>query len=255
MTIFFSWFRQLVQSLRTLPVIGILCLLFTWSLPAQAANRIDPQLEQQVLQILREHPEVIIESVQAYQQQQQQKLNQVRQAFLQDLKTNPQTVIGNSPTTGATNSKILLVEFSDFQCPYCAEAHKTLKQLLAKYQGKIKLVYKHLPLAAIHPQAFPAAAAAWAAHQQGKFWEYHDALFTNQKQLSEALYLDIAKNLNLDLVKFKRDQTLATPAIQKDIQLAEKLAVAGTPFFVISTPTISRVVQLSDIENILSNTN
>ncbi|MBD2614488.1 MAG: DsbA family protein [Nostoc sp. ZfuVER08] len=255
MTIFFSWFRQLVQSLRTLPVIGILCLLFTWSLPAQAANRIDPQLEQQVLQIIREHPEVIIESVQAYQQQQQQKLNQVRQAFLQDLKTNPQTVIGNSPTTGATNSKILLVEFSDFQCPYCAEAHKTLKQLLAKYQGKIKLVYKHLPLAAIHPQALPAAAAAWAAHQQGKFWEYHDALFTNQKQLSEALYLDIAKNLNLDLVKFQRDQTLATPAIQKDIQLAEKLAVAGTPFFVISTPTISRVVQLSDIENILSNTN
>jgi protein-disulfide isomerase len=255
MTIFFSWFRQLVQSLRTLPIIGILCLLFTWSLPAQAANRIDPQLEQQVLQIIREHPEVIIESVQAYQQQQQQKLNQVRQAFLQDLKTNPQTVIGNSPTTGATNSKILLVEFSDFQCPYCAEAHKTLKQLLAKYQGKIKLVYKHLPLAAIHPQALPAAAAAWAAHQQGKFWEYHDALFTNQKQLSEALYLDIAKNLNLDLVKFQRDQTLATPAIQKDIQLAEKLAVAGTPFFVISTPTISRVVQLSDIENILSHTN
>jgi len=255
MTIFFSWFRQLVQSLRTLPVIGILCLLFTWSLPAQAANRIDPQLEQQVLQIIREHPEVIIESVQAYQQQQQQKLNQVRQAFLQDLKTNPQTVIGNSPTTGATNSKILLVEFSDFQCPYCAESNKTLKQLLAKYQGKIKLVYKHLPLAAIHPQALPAAAAAWAAHQQGKFWEYHDALFTNQKQLSEALYLDIAKNLNLDLVKFQRDQTLATPAIQKDIQLAEKLAVAGTPFFVISTPTISRVVQLSDIENILSNTN
>jgi protein-disulfide isomerase len=255
MTIFFSWFRQLVQSLRTLPAIGILCLLFTWSLPAQAANRIDPQLEQQVLQIIREHPEVIIESVQAYQQQQQQKLNQVRQAFLQDLKTNPQTVIGNSPTTGATNSKILLVEFSDFQCPYCAEAHKTLKQLLAKYQGKIKLVYKHLPLAAIHPQALPAAAAAWAAHQQGKFWEYHDALFTNQKQLSEALYLDIAKNLNLDLVKFQRDQTLATPAIQKDIQLAEKLAVGGTPFFVISTPTISRVVQLSDIENILSNTN
>ncbi|MBC1237801.1 DsbA family protein [Nostoc sp. 2RC] len=255
MTIFFSWFRQLVQSLRTLPIIGILCLLFTWSLPAQAANRIDPQLEQQVLQIIREHPEVIIESVQAYQQQQQQKLNQVRQAFLQDLKTNPQTIIANSPTTGATNSKILLVEFSDFQCPYCAEAHKTLKQLLAKYQGKIKLVYKHLPLAAIHPQALPAAAAAWAAHQQGKFWEYHDALFTNQKQLSEALYLDIAKNLNLDLVKFQRDQTLATPAIQKDIQLAEKLAVAGTPFFVISTPTISRVVQLSDIENILSNTN
>ncbi len=253
MATFFSWFGQLLKYLRTLAAIGILCFIVTYSLPAQAASRIDPQLEQQVLQIIREHPETIIESVQAYQQQQQQKLNQVRQGFLQDLKTNPQTVIGNSPTIGSTNSKIILVEFSDFQCPYCAEAHKTLKDLLAKYPDKIKLVYKNLPLTSIHPQALPAAAAAWAAHQQGKFWEYHDALFTNQKRLSEALYLDIAKNLNLDLKKFKRDQTLATPAISKDIQLAEKLAVSGTPFFVISSPTISRVVQLQDIENILAN--
>ncbi len=252
MTTFFSWFGQLLQYLRTLAAIGMLCLLLAWSLPAQAASRIDPQLEQQVLQIIREHPEAIIESVQVFQQQQQQKLNQVRQGFLQDLKTNPQTVIGESPTTGSTNSKTLLLEFSDFECPYCAEAHKTLKQLLAKYPDKIKLVYKNLPLTSIHPQALPAAAAAWAAHQQGKFWEYHDALFTNQKKLGEALYLDIAKNLNLDLAKFQRDRNLAAPAITKDVQLAEKLAVAGTPFFVISSPTISRVVQLSDIENILA---
>ncbi|MFN6518205.1 MAG: DsbA family protein [Nostoc sp. CreGUA01] len=252
MTTFFSWFGQFLQYLRILAAIGMLCLLLAWSLPAQAASRIDPQLEQQVLQIIREHPEAIIESVQVFQQQQQQKLNQVRQGFLHDLKTNPQTVIGESPTTGSTNSKTLLLEFSDFECPYCAEAHKTLKQLLAKYPDKIKLVYKNLPLTSIHPQALPAAAAAWAAHQQGKFWEYHDALFTNQKKLGEALYLDIAKNLNLDLAKFQRNRNLAAPAITKDVQLAEKLAVAGTPFFVISSPTISRVVQLSDIENILA---
>ncbi|MCF2151112.1 thioredoxin domain-containing protein [Desmonostoc muscorum LEGE 12446] len=252
MTTFFSWFGQLLQYLRTLAAIGMLCLLLAWSLPAQAASRIDPQLEQQVLQIIREHPEAIIESVQVFQQQQQQKLNQVRQGFLQDLKTNPQTVIGESPTTGSTNSKTLLLEFSDFECPYCAEAHKTLKQLLAKYPDKLKVVYKNLPLTSIHSQALPAAAAAWAAYQQGKFWEYHDALFTNQKKLGEALYLDIGKNLNLDLAKFKRDQNLAAPAITKDVQLAQKLAVAGTPFFVISSPSISRVVELSDIENILA---
>jgi protein-disulfide isomerase len=252
MTTFFNSFGQLVQSLRTLPAIGLLCLVLTWSLPAQAASRIDPQLEQQVLQIIREHPQAIIESVQAYQQKQQQKVNEARQGFLQDLKTNPQTVIGDSPTTGSTKSKILLVEFSDFECPYCAEANKTLKQLLAKYPDKIRLVYKNLPLVAIHRQALPAAAAAWAAHQQGKFWEYNDALFTNQKKLGDALYLDIAKNLNLDLNKFKRDLTLATPAIMKDIQIAEKLAVSGTPFFVINSPTISGVVQLSDIETILA---
>ncbi len=78
------------------------------------------------------------------------------------------------------------------------------------------------------------------------------ALFTNQKQLGEALYLNIAKNLNLDLSKFKRNLTLAAPAITKDIQLAEKLGVSGTPFFVINSPTFSGVVQLADIESILT---
>ncbi|MEH2456653.1 DsbA family protein [Nostoc sp.] len=249
---FFDCFSPLFQYLRTWTAIALLCLVVTWSFPAQAASKIDPQLEQQVLQILREHPEVIIESVQAYQQQQQQKVNQVWEGFLQDFKTNPQIVIGDSPTIGSTQSKTLLIEFSDFQCPYCAEAHKTLKQLLVKYPDQLRLVYKNFPLTSIHAEALPAATAAWAAYQQGKFWEYHDALFTNQKQLGQALYLDIAKKLNLDLGKFKRDLTLATSAIKKDIQLAEKLAVSGTPFFVINSPTFSGVVQLADIESILT---
>ncbi|MBE8992716.1 DsbA family protein [Nostoc sp. LEGE 12450] len=252
MSKFFDSFSLLIQYMRTWVAISLLCLVVAWSFPAQAASRIDPQLEQQVLQIIREHPQAIIESVQVYQQQQQQKLKQAQQVFLQDLKTNPQTVIGESPTTGSTQSKTVLIEFSDFQCPYCAEAHKTLKQLLVKYPDKVKLVYKNLPLISIHAEALPSATAAWAAYQQGKFWEYHDALFTNQKQLGEALYLDIAKKLNLDLSKFKRDLTLATPAITKDIQLAEKLGVSGTPFFIINSPTFSGVPQLADIENILT---
>ncbi|MEH2195148.1 MAG: thioredoxin domain-containing protein [Nostoc sp.] len=251
---FFDSFSLLIEYARTWLVISLISLVVTWSFPAQAASRIDPQLEQQVLQIIREHPEAIIESVQAYQQLQQQELKQAQQAFIQDLKTNLQTVIGESPTTGSTKSKTVLIEFSDFQCPYCAEAHKTLKELLVKYPDKLRLVYKNLPLVSIHAEALPSATAAWAAYQQGKFWEYHDALFTNQKQLGQALYLDIAKKLKLDLGKFKHDLSLATPAITKDIQLAEKLGVAGTPFFVINSPVFSGVVQLANIEKILTDT-
>ncbi|MDM9384432.1 thioredoxin domain-containing protein [Chlorogloeopsis sp. ULAP01] len=252
MRILFSLVGQLLQRLLTLTVIASVCLVLVWSFPVQAASRINPQLEEQVLQIIRNHPEAILESVQVYQQEQQQELQQTRQAFLQDLKFNPQKVIGDSPTTGANTPKILLVEFSDFQCPYCAEAHKTLKNLIAKHQDKVKLVYKNFPLISIHAEAMPAAEAAWAAQQQGKFWEYHDSLFNNQKKIGDSLYVDIAKKLNLDLEKFEKDRQIANNVIQKDIQLADNLGLSGTPFFIMNSDTVSGVVQLSKIEEILT---
>jgi protein-disulfide isomerase len=241
-------------------VLGLLCLFLGWSFPAQAASQISSQLEEQVLQIIREHPEVLIESVQAYQQEQQQKLQATRQAFLQKVQTNPQALIGESPTTGSSESKVVLFEFSDFECPYCAEAHKTLKKFMAKHQNEVMLVYKHFPLAPIHNEAMPAARAAWAALQQGKFWEYHDALFTHQKQLGEAFYIATAKSLNLDLEKFERDafgnapgeRQIANPAIQKDMQLAQELGLSGTPFFVMNGQTLSGAVKLSEMESALS---
>ncbi|RUT03406.1 hypothetical protein DSM106972_050450 [Dulcicalothrix desertica PCC 7102] len=230
--------------------IAILLICFTvllWAPPVQAASR----LEEQVLKIIREHPEALIDSVQKYQQEQQTKLQQTRQAFLQDLRMNPQQVIGESPATGSTPSKAILVEFSDFQCPYCAEAHKTLKKLLAKYPDKFTLVYKHFPLPNTHPQAVAAAQAAWAAQQQGKFWEYEDALFTNQNKLGEEFYIETAKNLNLDLDKFAQDRAIANNTIRKDVLLATQLGVSGTPFFVLNTDNYSGGIELTEIEKII----
>lgn len=236
---------------RSFAVVGFICLVLSWSLPAQAA-RMNPQLEQQVLQIIREHPEAIVESVQKYQQKQRAQIQQAQQVFVQQMKTDPLSVIGQSPTTGSKDLKILLVEFSDFECPYCAQAHKTLKQFMVKHQDEVTLVYKHFPLTNIHPQAVPAATAAWAAQQQGKFWEYQDVLFTNQKQLSELFYLDTAKNLNLDLEKFKSDRLLATAAIEKDSQLAQMLGLSGTPFFIMNGEVLSGAIQLGEIEELLT---
>jgi protein-disulfide isomerase len=248
----FNWSKNLLVSLRSLAILSLLCLILGWSLPAQAASRISPKLEEQVLQIIREHPEVVLESLVAYQQQQRQQIQQSQQAFLQDLQTNPQAVIGNSPVTGSLKSKIVLVEFSDYECPYCAEANKTLKQFMEKHQDQVTLVYKHFPLTQIHAEAVPAAKAAWAANQQGKFWEYSDALFSDQKQLSEAKYLDIATNLKLDLDKFKSDRTLADNEIIKDMQLGQKLGLTGTPFFVMNGESLSGAVQLSEMEEVLA---
>ncbi|MBW4499061.1 MAG: thioredoxin domain-containing protein [Scytonema hyalinum WJT4-NPBG1] len=261
MRAFSYWLSKNIQWLRSVPALCTLCLVLVCAPPADAANRISSQLEQQILQVIREHPEALIESVQAYQQKQQAQIQQAQQAFVRQMKTNPEEVIGESPTTGSPQSKILLVEFSDFECPYCAQAHKTLKQFMAKHKDEVTLVYKHFPLTSIHPQAMPAATAAWAAQQQGKFWEYQDALFTHQKELGEPLYLDIAENLNLDLEKFKRDRqsitdkgdrSYADTAIEKDIQLAERLGLSGTPFFVMNGQTLSGALQLSDMENVLT---
>ncbi len=212
-----------------------------------------PELKAQILQVMRENPQVIVESVQAYQQQQQQQLQQARRSFLQQMLTNPGAVIGDSPATGAADRKIVLVEFSDFQCPFCAKAHKTVKQFMDKYKDKVTLTYKHLPLTQIHPEALPAAKAAWAAGQQGKFWEYHEALFSQQEKLGEPLYVATAEGLKLDMARFNKDRSgaAAEAAIQKDIQLAESLGINGTPFFTLNGETLSGAIELPDMEKAL----
>ena len=143
----------------------------------------------------------------------------------------------SSPIYRCESNKDYTYRFSDFQCPYCAQAHKVLQQLLTKYPHRFALVYKFFPSTVkLIRTALSSAKAAWAAAQQGKFWQYHDALFANQKWLGQPLYLEIAKNLGLNLVKFNHDRNLAPASIYKDLQLAEKLQVAGTPYFLLKSP-------------------
>ncbi|HAJ60435.1 MAG TPA: disulfide bond formation protein DsbA [Cyanobacteria bacterium UBA8543] len=252
-----SWRDRFPQ--RVLISIGlvVLCIgLNSCSMPTQAGNSqpIDAQLEAKVLQIIRNHPEVILESVQAYQQKQQEQQQQAQKAFVEGMKANPKSVIGASPTTGSPEQKIVLLEFSDFQCPYCAKAHETLKAFMAKHQNQVTLVYKYLPLTKIHPEALPAAKAAWAASQQGKFWEFYDALFSQQEKLGEPLYVATAKALNLDLKRFDGDRNseAASAAIKKDLDMAEQLGITGTPFLVMNGQPVSGAIELAELEGLLA---
>jgi protein-disulfide isomerase len=210
----------------------------------------DSDLEAKVLEVIRKNPQVLVESLQAYQQKQADQQQQAQKAFLEQMKSNPKAVIGDSPTTGAKEQKIVLLEFSDFQCPYCSKAHQTLKQFMTTRQNQVTWVYKHLPLTQIHPEAMPSAKAAWAAGQQGKFWEFHDALFENQQKLGEPLYVATAQALNLDLKRFDQDRNgqAASAAIQKDVEMAEKLGVTGTPFVIMNDQVISSGVELDNLE-------
>jgi protein-disulfide isomerase len=142
---------------------------------------------------------------------------------------------GDVPTKGPANAPITIVEFSDFQCPFCQRGYKTMKELEEKYPGKIKHLYasKILPF---HKKAPMAHAAAYAAKEQGKFWEFHDMAFENQNQLGDEQYLEWAKKLGLNLNKFKKDMVLEKyqPEFDRMDKLANDLGVRGTPTFFVN---------------------
>ena len=135
-----------------------------------------------------------------------------------------------SPVMGAANAKITLVEFSDFQCPYCSRAIHKLSAILKAYPADVKLIFKQYPLDS-HPQAQISAQAALAAHQQGKFWQLHDLMFANPNALSRKAIMGWAASIGLDMKKFEAD--LDSEAIKKtvarDMADGEKAGVEGTP--------------------------
>jgi len=141
------------------------------------------------------------------------------------------------PSFGPKDAPIVIVEFSDFQCPFCKRFNDdTYKQLMAVYPGKIRFVFRHLPLTSIHPEAFPAAEAAMCANEQNSFWEYHDKLFENQDKLGRDLYTQIANDLNIDVTKFESclNSGKYKDLIQQDSDFAVKLGVQSTPTFFVN---------------------
>ncbi len=167
------------------------------------------------------------ERAEAVKIQQQQEAEEARKVYTIDLK--------GAVSTGAAKAPVTIVEFTDFQCPFCQKVQPTLKQLLQDYKGRVRLVTKNLPLA-FHPQARPAARAALAANKQGKYWEYRDLLFANNRNLAEDQLLAHASALGLNLERFKTDMN--SPEIDQmvaaDEKQAQEIGANGTPTFLIN---------------------
>ena len=214
--------------------------------------KVSPQLEKQIIEVLRKHPEILVEVLQKYTSEQEQKQQKAQVEAIKQARKNTKALIGDSPVMGASNRQIVMLVFSDFQCPFCATANKGVKEFMAKHKDKVTLVYKHFPLTQIHPEALPAARAAWAANKQGKFWEYHDALFANQAKLGEAFYLETATNLKLDTTKFNSDRKVADNFIVQDFQLGRKIGIDGTPTFIINGEVVTGAASLADLEKALA---
>lgn len=143
--------------------------------------------------------------------------------------------LGTAPSIGPANATIEVVEFGEFQCPYCMRHETALTELVEEYPGKVRAGFKHYPMAK-HAMALPAARAAWAAQQQGKFWEMHDLLFSSRGELDEDVILDHAKALGLDMEKFQADMEGQESHSQvfKDRREGKAAGVKGTPTYYVN---------------------
>ena len=145
----------------------------------------------------------------------------------------------NDPILGDPNAPVTILEFSDFQCPYCARAFEgavaDFKASSYFANGEVNLIYKQFPLNSIHPQAQKAAEASLCADAQGKFWEYHDKLFTNQQALDVASLKSYAQQLGLNTGDFNSclDDSETSAEVRKETAQATSAGGQGTPFFVI----------------------
>ena len=151
--------------------------------------------------------------------------------------------IGDSPFLGDEDAPVTIIEFSDFECPFCARWYiDTKSQIDEQYikMGKVKLVYMHYPLS-FHPQAEPAALASECAYEQGKFWEFHDLIFENQRVISDANYKKWAADLGLDQAQFDDcyDSKKYQADVQDDFNKGQRAGVRGTPGFFVNGRLVS----------------
>jgi len=139
---------------------------------------------------------------------------------------------------GNKNAPITLVEYSDFECPFCSRFLPSVEQVLEKYPNDVRVVYRHFPLRSIHPEAANAANASECAAEQGKFWEYHDELFARQATLGTATYSQIAKDLGLKTAQF--DDCVSTQkyasVVQADEASSQQAGAQGTPYSILVGP-------------------
>lgn len=194
----------------------------------------------------------------------QAKVEQAREAYFRSLRAAadvairlraPKIEVSYDPARvrGDPNAPITIVEFSDFQCPFCQRAHPVVKELLSKYPGQVKLAYRDFPLRQIHPQADAAAEAARCAGEQGKFWQFHDRLFETNRPLDLAAFADHAATIGLDQPKFvdclAADKFQAQ--IEQDLQDGTRAGVNGTPGFFINGVAVTGAQPLAVFEKVV----
>jgi protein-disulfide isomerase/Skp family chaperone for outer membrane proteins len=157
------------------------------------------------------------------------------------------------PSRGPADAPVTIVEFSDFECPYCGGLYPTLKQVEKNYPQQVRIVYRQFPLANIHPHAQKAAEASLCANDQQKFWEFHDSMFTNQRELSVPDLKQRAVDLKMDTQTFNQclDSGRHAADVQADIQEGARNGVTGTPAMFINGRFLSGNQPYAEIRSVI----
>ncbi len=161
----------------------------------------------------------------------------------------------SDPTLGIPDAKVTVVEFGDFQCPYTRQMYPIMKKIQSEYEDRVLFIWRDLPLYDIHPDAIRAAMAGECAREQGKFWEMHDLMFTNQENLSRSSLIQYAQKININIKKFKQclDSDKYRNEVMDDFQTAINHGAEGTPTFFINGEKFSGVIPYELLKSIIDN--
>jgi protein-disulfide isomerase len=208
------------------------------------------KMEQIIHDYLLAHPEVILESVEKYQKQQEQASAQKQSQALVDRREELLHAAAD-PVIGNPNGDVTIVEFFDYRCPYCKQVEPALEALLGE-DRQLRLVYKEFPV--LGADSVTASKAALAAKKQGKYDAFHRAMMTLKGQINEAAVFKTAESVGLDVERLKRD--IASPevarALKANSDLAKALDIGGTPAFVIGEEIVPGAIDLASLKQMIA---
>lgn len=238
-------------------------------LAAEVDSQVSEPSEEEVEQFyevnkerIRTSKEQVLPQIRQYLVQQRRQL--ALEAFLDQLKDKyPVQILleplrfdvaaEGYPSLGPADAPVTIVEFSDFECPYCSRLAATLKQVREQYPEQVRIVFRHFPLRSIHPNAQKAAEASLCAEDQGKFWEMHDRLFEQQQSLANETFLATARELNLDLEAFQQCLQSGRYAqeVQSDFLAGARTGISGTPSLFINGRKLVGAVSYEEIVQVI----
>jgi protein-disulfide isomerase len=236
----------LIATLFKTLVIAVLFVTFGGGSAHAEKTMSRADVEKIVSEYIAKNPQLILDSVSAYQKKSQEAHQSDALAKNQDILFKD----SNSPEAGNPNGDVTVVEFFDYNCHFCKNAFPTVQSLLEQ-DKKVRFVFKDFPI--LGPSSETAAKWAIAAQKQDKYFAFHSAMMNNKEPITDELLEKVAKDAGMDIGKAKKDvdSTATLLQIEKNRSLASKLGLGGTPAFIIGDAIIPGVMSLKDLQNVI----